>query len=441
MGISLDPEDILVSFDVRDLFTSILLGYTSLPDRTGLNPSHIRRLKRGAPVGSPLSQVIAEIFMEHFEKKAFPSDSTITIYGFLRDDFHHASIRSCKNSKEMMDSILAIKEQATVSNKLLVSSEFHAYSWKPGMNVASFIAGLNAIVSKMESMNIALDDATIVGKAVQCLPPEFDSFRQSWRDSAPKFAKLPDLKSQLFACEADQVSHSMQVEASGEAFIGRKPVSVKSDTKFRHKNVVCWNCKKKGHVRSQCLSRKWMTSSMSNLGSKRLGHGGFVVRTNVDIREERNDGWIADSGAFKHITRNRDWFSTFKRMEPCGVRVRDDKLLYAVGLGSIDVEVFNGRTWNASALNNVLFVPEFGSSCLFSLGAAASRGYKTVIDGDKIRLMKGTSAELVGYKDGDLYTLLIRRPLNKSSNPAMSVVHWNFGISGSDMSVSIRSKQ
>ncbi|KFD51378.1 hypothetical protein M514_07783 [Trichuris suis] len=40
------------------------------------------------------------------------------------DDFHHAFIRSCRTSREMMDSIICIKEQATASNKLLVSSQF-----------------------------------------------------------------------------------------------------------------------------------------------------------------------------------------------------------------------------------------------------------------------------------------------------------------------------
>ncbi|KRY43745.1 hypothetical protein T03_13948, partial [Trichinella britovi] len=80
------------------------------------------------------------------------------------DDFHHAFIRSCKTSKEMMNCIVKIKEQVTVSSKLLVLSDFHAYTWKPGMNIASFIAGLNVIVNKMQSLQIELDDEIIIGK-------------------------------------------------------------------------------------------------------------------------------------------------------------------------------------------------------------------------------------------------------------------------------------
>ncbi|KRY81748.1 hypothetical protein T4D_3219 [Trichinella pseudospiralis] len=115
------------------------------------------------------------------------------------DDFAHAFIRSCKTSREMMNCLVRIKEQATVSSKLLVSSEFHAYKWKPGMNVTLFIAGLNAIVSKMQSLQIELDEEIVIGKVIQCLPSDCDSFRQSWRLSAPKTVTLSHLTSQLRA--------------------------------------------------------------------------------------------------------------------------------------------------------------------------------------------------------------------------------------------------
>ncbi|KHJ42027.1 zinc knuckle [Trichuris suis] len=221
----------------------------------------------------------------------------------------------------------------------------------------------------MESLKIVMDDASIVGKAVQCLPPQFDNFRESWRLSAPRFAKLTDLTSQLLACESDQVSRSMQTQIStGEALVGRKVGSPSKNVnnKSKYKDLVCWNCKKKGHTRSDCRSNKWVSSRPRDSEGKQTSRGGFVVR-NVDIHQERNDGWIADSGAFKHITRNRHWFSTFKDTEPCGVRVGNDKLLYAVGVGTIEVEVYDGMSWTPSTLNNVLYVPEFGSSCLFSL--------------------------------------------------------------------------
>ncbi|KFD68190.1 hypothetical protein M514_19672 [Trichuris suis] len=105
--IELQEDDMLVSYDVKDLFTSIPLSYTyniifealdtdsSLKERTKLNPYHIVDLikfcmtegnyfhfqgehfsqTQGAPMGSPLSPVLAEFFMEHLEQRAFACDN------------------------------------------------------------------------------------------------------------------------------------------------------------------------------------------------------------------------------------------------------------------------------------------------------------------------------------------------------------------------------
>uniref|UniRef100_A0A5S6QLT0 Reverse transcriptase domain-containing protein n=1 Tax=Trichuris muris TaxID=70415 RepID=A0A5S6QLT0_TRIMR len=126
--IELQDSDILVSYDVTDLFTSIPLDLTyqiisellsndvSLNERTKLNPYHITKLvkfcmedgnyfhwkgsfysqKRGAPMGSSLSPIIAEIFMEHLEEVAFPT-------GF--QNFH------LKAFKRYVDDVFAIVEE------------------------------------------------------------------------------------------------------------------------------------------------------------------------------------------------------------------------------------------------------------------------------------------------------------------------------------------
>ncbi|KAL1230910.1 Retrovirus-related Pol polyprotein from transposon TNT 1-94 [Trichinella spiralis] len=288
-----------------------------------------------------------------------------SIISRLLDDFHHAFIRSCKTSKEMMNCIVRIKEQAT-----------------------------------MQSLQIELDDEIIIGKVIQCLPSDFDSFRQSCRLSAPKTVTLSDLTSQLLSCESDQLCRSMQAVSIGEALVGKRTTSKEPNENSKKGNTECWNCKKKGDIR-RIVAHSWL-----------------------DIRQEPNDGWLADSGAFKHITRNRHWFSTLEIIEPQGVRIGNDKMIYAVGIGTIDVEVFNGKQWIASVLNDVLYVPEFGSSCLFSLGAAAARGYKIMIDNYNIRLVMNNRTELVGYKDGDL------RGNTRS----------NFGINDLDTSVLRKSK-
>ena len=99
--IRLSENDILVSFDVVSLFTNVpveeacifakerLLLDSTLPQRTNLSPENIYDLLKlcltttcfqwrekyyeqtyGAPMGSPLSPVMANVFMEEMEKNA-----------------------------------------------------------------------------------------------------------------------------------------------------------------------------------------------------------------------------------------------------------------------------------------------------------------------------------------------------------------------------------
>ena len=100
-GLTLQPSDILVSFDVVSLFTNVpttetcllvkdrLIQDLSLDDRTSLTPDQIHDLlltcvssscfqfqgkfyeqTAGTSMGSPLSPVLADIFMEEFENSS-----------------------------------------------------------------------------------------------------------------------------------------------------------------------------------------------------------------------------------------------------------------------------------------------------------------------------------------------------------------------------------
>ncbi|KFD58070.1 hypothetical protein M513_00833 [Trichuris suis] len=115
--ITLAQDDILVSYDVQDLFTSIPIQYTchallqmlsndvTLKDRTHLSPYHVTQLAKfcmingnyfhfqgkffsqnhGAPMGSVLSPVLTELFMENLEEKAFsPTGPLFAIKVFKR---------------------------------------------------------------------------------------------------------------------------------------------------------------------------------------------------------------------------------------------------------------------------------------------------------------------------------------------------------------------
>ena len=102
--IRVDDDEIMVSFDVSALFTSVpveeslslihqsLMDDATLADRTSLNPAQVTELLRlcltttyfkfdgkfyaqieGAAMGSPVSPIVANLFMERYERQALAS--------------------------------------------------------------------------------------------------------------------------------------------------------------------------------------------------------------------------------------------------------------------------------------------------------------------------------------------------------------------------------
>ncbi|KAG8194444.1 hypothetical protein JTE90_011053 [Oedothorax gibbosus] len=71
------------------------------------------------------------------------------------------------------------------------------------------------------------------------------------------------------------------------------------------------------------------------------------------------DVWLADSGASAHMTRHKEYFSSFESFTPPKeVQVGNNSTILAYGQGVIDVKMKIGGQWIKNYLTNVWYVPE-----------------------------------------------------------------------------------
>jgi len=91
--------------------------------------------------------------------------------------------------------------------------------------------------------------------------------------------------------------------------------------------------------------------------------------------------WFIDSGATDHIcNKHKDFFSLKRLSSPIRVVLRDDTVVLAYGVGSINLSP-------QILLNCVLFVPDFGTK-LLSVSAVTQLGYQVIFDKSGCQIKK-----------------------------------------------------
>src|ERR1700733_9361785 len=88
----------------------------------------------------------------------------------------------------------------------------------------------------------------------------------------------------------------------------------------------------------------------------------FAAR--IDDQNLMKYDWYIDSGASRHMSPVREWFTTYRKIEPQKVYMGDHKSAIGIGVGTIKMCVEGGRSIE---VQDVLHVPQFTAS-LLSIG-------------------------------------------------------------------------
>jgi len=67
----------------------------------------------------------------------------------------------------------------------------------------------------------------------------------------------------------------------------------------------------------------------------------FSVTTPI-VGYSRDTEWILDTGATYHVYPNKNWFSSFEKLDGCSTIMGDDRPCNMEGIGTIQIKMFDG---------------------------------------------------------------------------------------------------
>ena len=142
-----------------------------------------------------------------------------------------------------------------------------------------------------------------------------------------------------------------------------------------------------------------------------------------------SDSWLIDSGASKHMTRNKDSVSCLTQKDYSRKVQLGDNYQYPIkGMGEASYKL---RTKNLMKMKEVLYVPSLKKN-LLSISALYSEGFRVAfVDGEVLMWPKGKTiddATIIGVEEGWHYKLKGHTDANLTTNTIIPCELWHIKL-------------
>jgi len=338
-----------------------------------------------------------------------------------------------KTTSGLMSALSNMYEKPSASNKVHLMRRLFNLKMTEGGSVTEHINEFNVILTQLSSVSITFDDEVKALILLSSLPESWSAtvtaVSSSSRDSKLKLDDIRDLilSEDIRRRESSESSGSaLNTESRGRTSQrgqsygrGRSKPRRRSQSKNR-KEIICWNCDKKGHFSSQCREPKKKREQQKEDNSANITaeQGGDALICSVDSPVE---SWILDSGASFHSTPSKELLHNYVAGNFGKVYLADDEPLDIMGKGEVHIKTAQGMLWK---LQNVRHVPGLKKN-LISMGQIDGEGYTTVFGDGSWKITKGNLVVARGSKNGTLYATSIQKDIVAAVDSDRDSILWH----------------
>lgn len=263
------------------------------------------------------------------ENKKFVKDDATAKFIILSnlDEPQQMCVLSYATAKEMWDKLNLIHEQKTETNKMRLLQRFHAYQMSEGDTAVQDVAKITNMASQLKDIGEEVSNATKMAKILASLTSKFSTLKIAWDSVDPDRQTMDNLQERLIQ---EDMRLSMEEDAASALVATKKERYKKKPRSVTKKEIECYKCHKMGHFAWECknvrrrkdgdkefrdctfvveVDAKPSRSSVKRVSSNR------AESTCKQIRElmaaGQSEVWLIDSGASRHLTYRREWFTDY----------------------------------------------------------------------------------------------------------------------------------
>ena len=307
----------------------------------------------------------------------------------------------------------------SLTSRLYLKQRLYTLKMREGTPVQEHLDEFNKIVLDMKNLDIKLDDEDQALIVLCSLPASYENFVNSMLYGRESIT-LEDVKASLNSAELRTKLNGNTSENKADGLFvrgrnknrdkaprGKSVGRSKSRPPGDKTNVECYYCHKRGHYKSDCpvLKRKGkqhaQRQDVVNVASEDESKASDSVLTACSVVSLSDDVWILDSGASFHMCPNREWFTTYEKINGGSVLMGNDAVCRVMGIGTVRIKCHDKVV---RTLTEVRHIPDLKRN-LISLSSLDSIGCMYSGGGGVLKVSKGNLVVMKGSKVNHLYHL------------------------------------
>ena len=325
-------------------------------------------------------------------------------------DSQISHIMDCKTASEAWKKLEKLYYSKSIANRLLMKAQFDSLKKGDSESMQDWFGRVHTAAERVKGTGSTCSEEDVLLKILGGLPEQLRPL-QMVLEAIPKLT-LDEAKARLLHEELRRPigaatdsallgHHGNKGGSSGGNLGGNKHPS--------SKKITCHYCGKVGHKAFKCFKKKRdmqknQNDSASKTATANTASENVFVAGGISVNAEQ---WYLDSGATKHMTRVKSWFSDFKDCSPCPVFIGNGTALKCVGTGSIACAMLVNDAPISGKLSDVWYVPELTTN-LLSVSCLTSKGW-AVDFGEQECIIKSAAGAVVAkaVKEDNMYRVLM----------------------------------
>lgn len=238
-------------------------------------------------------------------------------------------IINCSSAQKMWEKLHKVYENKSDTSIHMLQQEWFNCKKNSSDDIATHISKIQDLCCRLKASGETISDSMLITKIVMTLHEEYNHFISAWESTSQEQKTIDNLTARLVMEETRRKSRQSDESV---ALLTNKMQKVfpnnkkdKSEKNAKRRDMECYNCKKKGHIRKNCWfleenKHKHPASFSQKRGAPSIeGDNALIVVGETSLSSTcsnlNNKSWLLDSGATSHMCSNRQLFKDYENLE------------------------------------------------------------------------------------------------------------------------------